>query len=357
MASVIAVRRLKTINLPGGHAMSRLAKFCAAICAAVAMLAPEASSAKMRLAWQTGDIQIQLSYALGTQAFEKAGLDLDLKTFASGPAILPALASQEIDVAFMGDFPTVTGFANGLPLSIIMLQNVARTSTRIVATPQSGVKTLADLKGKRIGVSVGSTSHGHILKALNLASLAQSDVTLVNLAPANMPSAYFAGQIDVAVIWEPNVGEIEAAGGVRIATSESLGLIAASVAVVRTDYLKDHGDDVAKFLKIWDDARVAFLKDHDGVARYEAKRLNMSTEQFNQLLGRTGMVFPSYPEQLTADYLGAPGKQEAGKFYQHISGTAQLLLEIGRIKAIPASLVSLIDIEPMSRIDAKARKE
>jgi ABC-type nitrate/sulfonate/bicarbonate transport system substrate-binding protein len=337
--------------------MSRLARVFTTMCAVAAILAPQAASAKMRLAWQTGDIQIQLSYALGTQAFDKAGLDLELKTFASGPAILPALASQEVDVAFMGDFPTVTGFANGLGLSIVSLQNVARTSTRIVATPQSGVKTLADLKGKRIGVSVGSTSHGHILKALSLASLAQSDVTLVNLAPANMPAAYVAGQIDVAVIWEPNVGEIEAAGGVRIATSESLGLIAASVAVVRTDYLKDHRDEVIKFLKIWDAARVAFLADHDGVARYEAKRLNMSTEQFNQLLGRTGMVFPSYPEQLSTDYLGEPGKQTAGKFYQHISGTAQLLLEIGRIKTLPADIVALIDIQPMSGIDARAQKD
>jgi ABC-type nitrate/sulfonate/bicarbonate transport system substrate-binding protein len=306
------------------------------------------ASAKMRMAWQTGDIQIQLSYALATKAFDKAGLDVELKTFPAGPAILPALAAKEIDIAWMGDFPAVTGFSNGLPITIIMMQNVAMTSTRIVANPKSGVKTLADLKGKKIGASFGSTSHGHILQALSLAGLSQKDVTLVNIAPGNMPAAYFANQIDVAVTWEPNIGQIEGAGGVRIATSQSLGLVAASVAVVRTDYLRDNAEEVKKFLKVWDDARLALLADRQATLAFEAKRLNLTMEQFNALIDRTGMAIPSYPEQLTQAYLGPVGEQKSSRFFKHISGTANLLLDLKRIEAVPPKLEELIDVRPIS---------
>jgi aliphatic sulfonates family ABC transporter substrate-binding protein len=306
------------------------------------------ASAKMRMAWQTGDIHIQLSYALATKAFEKAGLDVELRTFPAGPAILPALAAKEIDVAWMGDFPAVTGFSNGLPIAIIMMQNVATTSTRIVANPKSGVKTLADLKGKKIGASFGSTSHGHILQALSLAGLSQQDVTLVNVAPGNMPAAYFADQIDVAVTWEPNIGEIEKSGGVRVATSESLGLVAASCAVIRTDYLRDHPDEVKKFLKVWDDARLALIADRQGTLAFEAKRLDLSMEAFNALVERTGMVIPSYGEQLGPAFFGSVGQQRNSRFFKHISGTADLLLGLKRIEAVPPKLEELIDVRPIS---------
>jgi aliphatic sulfonates family ABC transporter substrate-binding protein len=315
---------------------------------AVSMSVCGGASAKMRMAWQTGDIHVQLSYALATKAFEKAGLDVELRTFPAGPAILPALAAKEIDVAWMGDFPAVTGYSNGLPIAIIMMQNVSNTSTRIVANPKSGVKTLADLKGKKIGASFGSTSHGHILQALSLAGLSQQDVTLVNIAPGNMPAAYFADQIDVAVTWEPNIGEIEKSGGVRIATSESLGLVAASVAVVRTDYLREHAEEVKKFLKVWDDARLALIADRQGTLAFEAKRLDLSMEQFNALIDRTSMTIPSYPEQLTPAYFGPVGEQKGSRFFKHISGTANLLLGLKRIEAVPPKLEELIDVGPIS---------
>ena len=322
--------------------------FAAALALSLSMCG--GASAKMRMAWQTGDIQVQLSYLLASKAFEKAGLDIELRTFPAGPAILPALASKEVDVAWMGDFPAVTGFSNGLPISIIMMQNVSTTSTRIVANPKSGVKSLADLRGKKIGASFGSTSHGHIMQALSLAGLSQQDVTLVNIAPNNMPAAYFADQVDVAVTWEPNIGEIEKSGGVRVATSESLGLVAASVAVIRTEYLRDNAEEVKKFLKVWDDARLALVADRQGTLAFEAKRLELSMEAFNALIERTGMIVPSYPEQLTQAYFGAGGDQKGSRFFKHISGTANLLLGLKRIEAVPPNLEQLIDVRPVSAV-------
>jgi taurine transport system substrate-binding protein len=307
------------------------------------------ASAKMRMAWQTGDINVQLSYANATKAFEKAGLDIELVPFASGPAILPALAAKEVDVAWLGDFPCVTGFSNGLPIKVFMIQNASLTANRLVANPKSGIKTLADMKGKKIGVTFGSTSHGHILRALSQAGLTQQDVTLVNLAPASMPAAYFADQVDAVLTWEPNIGEIEKSGGVRVATSQSLGLASAVVSVGRADYIRSNGADIAKLLKVWQEGSVAFASDRERFLGYEAKRLNMPMEQFDALVKRMGLIVPSYKDQLSPAYFGAPGQQTSGKFYNQLHSTAQQLVELKRINAMPQNLENLIDIEPLQQ--------
>src|SRR5260221_1807716 len=84
---------------------------------------------------------------------------------------------------------------------------------------------------------MGSTSHYHTLQALAQNGLKPSDVTLVNLTPANMPAAYVAGQIDAAFVWEPNIGAIERAGAKPIATTKSLNMITGGVWVARKAFL------------------------------------------------------------------------------------------------------------------------
>src|SRR5260370_39219507 len=101
--------------------------------------------------------------------------------------MLPGFAAGEIDVGWMGEFPAVTGFVNGLPLRVVMVQSMLGTDVRLVANPATGAKTIAGLKGKKIAVTIGSTSHFHLLRALDLAGVSQADRTLVNLGPPHLP--------------------------------------------------------------------------------------------------------------------------------------------------------------------------
>jgi aliphatic sulfonates family ABC transporter substrate-binding protein len=306
-----------------------------------------AEAQKLRMAWQTGDVNIQLSYALATQKFAKAGLDVELVAFPSGPAILPALAAKQIDVAWMGQFPAVTGYANQLPIKLFMIQLYQKSSTRLIVNPKSGIATLKDLKGKKIGIAVGSTSHQHGLRAVEQAGLTPNDVTFVNLAPANMAAAYVAGQIDAAVVWEPTAGEIEKAGGKSIATTESLGLMTASVAVVRTEYLRDNPAVIQKLLQVWDEARQDFYADTAKTSQSEAKRVGQSEEEFASLYKRMGATIPSYPEQLSHDYFGKGPDGKPGLFVADLNNIARFLLQLNRIQSIP-DLTGLVDTEPIA---------
>ena len=115
----------------------------------------------IKIGYQSGEINVILSYALGSGLFKANGLDVVTAQFPAGPAMLPALAAGETDIAWMGEFPAVTGYSNGLPLEILFMERIDATNVRLAVNPASGITTLSDLKGKKIGIAVGSTSHYH----------------------------------------------------------------------------------------------------------------------------------------------------------------------------------------------------
>lgn len=317
------------------------------VASAALLAAASTATAKIRIAWQTGDVQTILQYADGAGLFRAAGLDYSLHAFPAGPAILPALAAKEVDIGWFGEFPTVTGYANGIPLAVFLIDQSFAEHVRLVANPDSGIKSLTDLKGKKIGVTFGSTSHHHILVALNLAGLKAEEVTLVNLQPAQIPAAYTAKQIDAAFTWEPNIAKLEEQGGVRIATTASLKNSTYGVWAGRTEFLKDNKEEIQKFLAVWDQAVAKLASAPDDVLQYEAKRLGKNADEIKQLVARQKIERPSFKAQLTSSYLGAPDKAGDGAFAKHAADIGRFLLSLERIKTLPADWSGLIDQQPL----------
>ncbi len=305
-----------------------------------------ADDTTLRLAYQTGDLTTLTIYAQAAKLFEKAGLKVSLVPFPAGPAILPAMASGDVDLGWLGEFPIVTGYANGIPLTIIMTDRLSRTGTRLVARNASGIESLADLKGKKIGISVGSTSHEHMIRALKMAGIKPEDVTLVNLSPANMPAAFQAGQIDAAFIWEPNIWIMQKDGKV-LATTESIGDISGVFLAGRAGFVKDHPELIQKFFAAWQMAMNDLAKSPDEVRQYEAKRLGMTVPEFNAMLDRMGSTFPTLKEQLTQPYLGVPGEVMKSQMMEHLQEIGDFLISQRRIAALPKDWSKIIDVEPL----------
>jgi aliphatic sulfonates family ABC transporter substrate-binding protein len=318
--------------------------FIARIVPLVAVLccAGGSQAADIRIGWQTGVVNTLLTYAQQNGLFKEVGLAVELKPFPAGPAMLPAFAAGEIDVGWMGEFPAVTGFVNGLPLRVFMVQSMLGTDVRLVANPATGAKTIADLKGKKIAVTIGSTSHFHLLRALDLAGLTQADVTMVNLAPANMPPAYLAGQVDAILTWEPGTGEVEAQGGTRIATTESLGTVTGLFGVVREDYLKNNPAEIGKLIRSWDAALAAYRANPRRVIESEAARLGQPVDAVEALLARQNVTFPPFADQVGQTYLGDATDKRTARITTHVQDIARFLVKIERIKSVPDNLPDLI---------------
>jgi aliphatic sulfonates family ABC transporter substrate-binding protein len=300
----------------------------------------------LRLAYQTGDINTLTIYAQATKLFEKVGLKVALVPFPVGPAILPAMASGAVDIGWFGEFPIVTGYANGIPLTIIMIDRLDKTSTRLIARNGSGINKLADLKGKKIGVSIGSTSHEHIVRALKMAGLTQEDVTLVNLSPSTMPAAFLAGQIDAAFTWEPNVSIMQKNGKV-IATTASIGDISGVFLASRIAFVKEHPELLQKFFAAWEMATNEAAKSPDVVRQDEAKRLGITVPDFDAMLDRMGGTYPTFKEQLTQAYLGVPGDVMKSKMMAHMQDIGDFLISQRRIAALPKDWSKIIDVQPL----------
>ena len=307
----------------------------------------------MRIGFQTGDINVILMYALNTGLFEKNGIDVKLSQFPAGPAMLPALAANEVDIAWMGEFPAVTGYSNGLPLEILFMERLDLTNVRLSANPAAGIASVADLKGKRLGVAVGSTSHYHTLQALSQNGLKPTDLTLVNLTPANMPPAYVAGQIDAAFVWEPNIGAVERAGAKPIATTKSLNMITGGVWVARKPFVAGNADTVRRFLTAWRKAQADYKANPKEVRQYEAKRVAMSPADFDKLIEGQSAANPDFEDILTAGFMGPPGKELDSRLMKHLQGIAAFLLAEKRIPAAPADWAGIFNTKPIQALLAK----
>jgi len=335
--------------------MKRIALWLAVIASMLAstVAAPAQDRRPIKIGYQTGEINVLLLYAINAKLFEKEGLDVQLSQFPAGPAMLPALAANEADIAWMGEFPAVTGYSNGLPIEILFMERLDLTNVRLSANPAAGIEKVADLKGKRIGVAIGSTSHYHTLQALSQNGLKPEDVRLVNLTPANMPPAYAAGQIDAAFVWEPNIGAIERAGARPIATTKSLGMITGGVWVARKAFAAQSPDTVQRFLKAWDQAQKDYKADPANVRQYEAKRVDLPAAQFAKLIEGQSASNPGFEQILTADFMGPPGKEMDSRLMKHLHGIAAFLVAEKRIQAPPSNWPDIFNTKPIQAYLAK----
>ena len=162
-----------------------------------------------------------------------------------------------------------------------------------------------------------------------------------------MPPAYVAGQIDAAFVWEPNVGAIERAGAKPIATTKSLGMITGGVWAAQKVFTEGSPATVQIFLKAWDQAQKDYKAKPAEVRQYEAKRVDMTPEQFDKLVEGQGVAHPTFEQILTADFMGPPGQEANSRLGKHLQGIAAFLVEEKRIQAAPTDWSGLLYTKPV----------
>ena len=135
--------------------------------------------------------------AKGFIAEEFRGTDVKLEwTYftGTGPAINEAFANKQLDFASYGAVPNIVGKAAGL--DTVILASTQGTNIFAVARPDAGIKTLADLKGKRVALQKATIIHWAALEALKGAGVGLDDLTLVDLKNADQLAAITAGSVD-----------------------------------------------------------------------------------------------------------------------------------------------------------------
>jgi sulfonate transport system substrate-binding protein len=143
------------------------------------------------------------------------GFKVEWKEFPSGPPLLEALNAGAIDFGHAGETPPIFAQAAGVPFVYVAYEPPAPRGEAILVPRDSPIKTLADLKGKKIGLNKGSNVHYLLVRALDSGGVKYSEIEPVYLAPADARAAFERGAIDAWVIWDPFQAAAEAATGAR----------------------------------------------------------------------------------------------------------------------------------------------
>jgi sulfonate transport system substrate-binding protein len=163
-----------------------------------------------------GDGSEELSKVTG--AFDDAPYKIKFARFDYGPPLVQAAAAGDIDLGFVGTVPPITGAAKQYGFKIVGTQHGAdatKSAENIIVPKDSPLKTLSDLKGKKIAIPQGSSAHGLALLALKSVGLTPKDVELVYLSPAAGATAFNTGKVDAWSIWNPQ-SAIAVGDGARI---------------------------------------------------------------------------------------------------------------------------------------------
>jgi taurine transport system substrate-binding protein len=192
-----------------------------------------------------------LFVARDLKLFEKAGLAPTYVKFIAGRPMIAAAKERSIDVADLGSVPFLIGLAQEVDWSMIGISTEAAYSAGIVARKDSGITTVADLRGKRIGYFRGSTSHYGLIMALRQSGIRLDQVTLLDMPPEEQLTALTNKDIDAAEVWEPWVQRMVHEANARIITTEGDSGIYANVTgyAARRDWLRDNRETAVRFLR------------------------------------------------------------------------------------------------------------
>lgn len=136
--------------------------------------------------------------------------------FTSGPPMLQAMGAGSVDVGVVGNSPPVFAAAGGSKIAIVGALKSGTHGDVLLVPKGSGIRAIAQLRGKRIAVTQGSAADYHLLTVLKKAGLSVHDVTLDYLQPAEAFAALSSGNVDAWDIWSPFAEQAQAQDGARV---------------------------------------------------------------------------------------------------------------------------------------------
>lgn len=183
--------------------------------------------------------------------FEKVGLAPTYVKFAAGPPMIAAAESKSIDVTAVGSVSFMRGLVQGVDWVIIGIYSEGAYVQGMMARKDSGIDSMADLKGKRVGYLKGTTAHFGMMLALRQFGVSLDQVTLLDMPPAEQVAAMAKKDIDAAMVWEPWMQEMRRDANAKIiATEGDLGIYTnVSVISARRDWLRDNRETAVRFLQ------------------------------------------------------------------------------------------------------------
>jgi len=213
--------------------------------------AASASAKVLRVGCQKGEaivLAAKQNHAL-EQRLGPLGVQVQWSEFEYGPPLLEAMRVGSIDIGGVGDTPPI--FAQAARGNLRYVASLPSGASAILLPPGSGLRTLKDLRGKRIAFARGSSAHNLTIVALEKAGIPYSDVQAIYLAPADAAAAFERGNVDAWTIWDPYYAIYETRSGVRVLEKSSNITPQFSYFMARRDFVQANPAIIAATVEEW----------------------------------------------------------------------------------------------------------
>ncbi len=291
---------------------------------------------------QAADVNVgyQLTYNPWKTQMERlkkeglGGKSIEFFKFTSGTEVINAMASGSIDISLNGSSPTAAGVSRGVDLQVVYIYDNINDAEALVVNDK--ITAPQDMVGKTIAVPFGSTTHFHMMFALEQFGLDAKKVNVIDMSPPDMVAAWMRGDIDGGFVWDPALGNMKGKGHVLLSSGDLSNWGKATFDAMVAS--KSFTDKDPKFMCQWIKMVAAADADYRanpndyGPGTANAKAIAKAVGgQADQVGGVLALYdFPTLEQQLSAAWLG-------GGVVSAMKATSQFLKSQGKIDAVLGS--------------------
>jgi NitT/TauT family transport system substrate-binding protein len=213
--------------------------------------------------------------------FDKAGVNVELVWFEGYTDSINALSAGRLDANSQTLNDTLASVAAGAAQHIVLVNDNSTGNDQVIA--DASIKTVADLKGKRIGVEAGVVDHFLLALALQKAGMTLSDVNVVNLETGAAAASFASGQLDAVAAFAPFTSQaLKRSGSHTLVTSKDFPGAIPDHLVVSGDLLRQRPADIQKLISAWFMTLEYIKANPDKALSILAKRAGVSTAEYKE---------------------------------------------------------------------------
>ena len=286
-------------------------------CAALALVT--ASGAQAQEVVRLGNLKFAHYGAVSyiKEIAPKCGIKVEEHVFAKGPDVMQAILAGELDVGATASEAAISGRANGAPIYVVA--GFAKGGARLVTRPDGNIKSIKDLKGKKVGVTRGGIHEVLLIAELAQAGLSASDqpgkdVQLVFLAFADLNQALLGKNLDAIMQSEPQSSQaINKGFGVEVMKPYDTPIGAPVRTMVMSEkFYKERRATAAKFMSCFVQATKLFIDNQAVAEKYVREVLfknQITKDDFEDAISNSPYTYDITAEhiQVTTDVMAKHG--------------------------------------------------
>ncbi|OLP52931.1 ABC transporter substrate-binding protein [Rhizobium rhizosphaerae] len=211
--------------------------------------AEAASMKELRIGYQKTGLPV---IARQQQVIEKAlapeGVSVRWVEFSAGPPLVEALNAGSIDLGWTGDAPPIFGQAAGAAITYVAALPSNGAGEAVFVKPDSAIKSVAELKGHKIGVGKGTSAHNLLVAALEKAGVDFKDITPVYLSPPDAAAAFASDKIEAWAVWDPFFAVAETRYKVRVLATTDKTLDVKTYFLANRGFAAEHPQEIVTTL-------------------------------------------------------------------------------------------------------------